>query len=553
MTTSLLRSENGQLFLVTYNLANKIVSKHQINLQLNADEDFSELKTSSVVESPTVMNKQAPVMNNIENPYQPAATVNIQKDQAQTAQSGDALQLAMQEIGGADDYLEPVSHELKLAALNAMIASGGTAVGQTYDCAICSKIFTRKYELKAHLSRHFGLNLFLCPVCGRQFSHSSNLIRHSRIHSGVKPYKCKDCGKRFNQANSLHSHREYLHNINSVRHTCQSCGRMYKTLQLLKRHCKINHQDENVDFNQPTLSSLIAKRRFHCSDCGESFTLKSQLRSHADSEHPPTQEQLEVNGVVPEKDVAVNSELQLNLDEMDSIDSMLREIQDENNKKSPQEHLAVQNPLDTINQTIQYVIDKVNSFICLECDKQFPRYMSYKQHWGVHETSLRKFECEDCGTSFAWKSTYMKHRSQFHSTLPQPVTHRCQELECNKEYKSITQLQEHVKRDHRMIRKFECDECKKQFYKAHDLLVHKRTHSKEKPYICGTCGKAFSHLSHVIRHEKSHNNIRPYTCPICKKSFTQSSVLKAHRNKKCPDPAADGGQQVDTAQILAVQ
>jgi len=83
-TTSLLRSENGRLFLVTYNFANKIVSKHQINLQLNAEEDCSELKTSSVVESPTVMNKQAPVMNNIENPYQPATIVNIQKDKAQS-------------------------------------------------------------------------------------------------------------------------------------------------------------------------------------------------------------------------------------------------------------------------------------------------------------------------------------------------------------------------------------------------------------------------------------------------------------------------------------
>lgn len=86
--------------------------------------------------------------------------------------------------------------------------------------------------------------------------------------------------------------------------------------------------------------------------------------------------------IVTEKDVAVNGELQLNFDEMDSIDSMLREIQDEN-KKSPQEHLDVQNPLDTINQTIQDVIDKVNSFICLECGKQFHRYMSYKQHWGM--------------------------------------------------------------------------------------------------------------------------------------------------------------------------
>lgn len=98
---------------------------------------------------------------------------------------------------------------------------------------------------------------------------------------------------RFNQANSLHSHREYVHKANSVRHTCPSCGRMYKTLQLLKRHCKINHQDENVNFNQP--SSLIAKRRFHCSDCGESFTLKSQLRTHAETEHTPTQEQVVKN------------------------------------------------------------------------------------------------------------------------------------------------------------------------------------------------------------------------------------------------------------------
>lgn len=74
--------------------------------------------------------------------------------------------------------------------------SGETVVGQTYDCAICSQNFTRKYELKSHLSRHFGLNLCLCSICGKQFSHSSNLIRHSRIHSGVKPYRCKDCGKR---------------------------------------------------------------------------------------------------------------------------------------------------------------------------------------------------------------------------------------------------------------------------------------------------------------------------------------------------------------------
>ena len=39
----MLGSENGQLILVTYNSSNKVISKHQINLQLNA-EDFTEFR-----------------------------------------------------------------------------------------------------------------------------------------------------------------------------------------------------------------------------------------------------------------------------------------------------------------------------------------------------------------------------------------------------------------------------------------------------------------------------------------------------------------------------
>lgn len=91
--------------------------------------------------------------------------------------------------------------------------------------------------------------------------------------------------------------------------------------------------------------------------------------------------------MVAGKDVAVNGELQLNFDEMDSIDSMLREIQDEN-KKSPEEPSIMSSPLDTTSQTIEDVIDKVNSFVCLECGKQFPRYISYKQHWGMYNNLL---------------------------------------------------------------------------------------------------------------------------------------------------------------------
>lgn len=58
---------------------------------------------------------------------------------------------------------------------------------------------------------------------------------------------------------------------------------------------------------------------------------------------------------------------------------MLRELEDAapiNGEFPPQ--ITCDNILVTINQ----VIEKVAKNICLECGKQFNRYMSYKQHWG---------------------------------------------------------------------------------------------------------------------------------------------------------------------------
>ena len=88
-------------------------------------------------------------------------------------------------------------------------------------------------------------------------------------------------------------HRAYIHANNNQRHSCPLCGRLYKTLQLLKRHCKINHQDENVDLNVPPSSSM-SKRQFYCTDCGESFLQKSQLTIHKETYHVHVQSE-EVN------------------------------------------------------------------------------------------------------------------------------------------------------------------------------------------------------------------------------------------------------------------
>lgn len=220
-SSSLVRSETGQFYLITYDASDKVLSKHEINIKIST-EDFLGIKYNGTSEPP---NTQSALRNFTESDDFSISTLSaipITQDvsRLQTGEtlyqtltililvnsnisiikpSDDALQLAMQEIeNDPTELFEPVSYEVKLAALNAMIPSGEPVNGQIlYNCAICTKNFDRKYELKSHLSRHFGLNIFLCPVCGRQFTHSSNLSRHLRIHSGLKPYKCKECGKRY--------------------------------------------------------------------------------------------------------------------------------------------------------------------------------------------------------------------------------------------------------------------------------------------------------------------------------------------------------------------
>ncbi|XP_057371420.1 zinc finger protein ZFP2-like [Daphnia carinata] len=517
------KSEYNKLFLVTYDETHTIVSKHRISLEVNLGREHELQPSSSELNDNSVVTNQVTLSDS-----QGVILTPLPNEVGKTSRNGTTCELVMQKTDTG--LLQPIPYEVKLAALNAMIPSGA-CLGQTVlSCSICTKAYNKTSELKAHISRHFGLHSFLCPVCGQQFSHSSNLNRHLRVHSGAKPYKCQDCDKRFSQANSLHAHQAHIHvGDNKNLHRCPLCGRLCKTWQLLKHHCKIYHEAENRDLDTPP--TVVAKRKFYCSDCGESFALKSLLRKHKEIEKGVLSPKEPVEAVIVNENPC--AEIQL-LDAMDSIDSMLREIQHGNNAPISMD-LVLPKVIDTVSQTIEDVISKISKLVCFECGKQFRRYMSYKQHWGVHETSLRKFQCKECGMAFAWKSTYVKHTMQFHSPEPRTIL-SCSEPDCKKEYKSLSQLQEHIKRDHYMIRRFTCEECNKQFYKAHDLLVHKRTHSKDKPYMCGTCGKSFSHISHVIRHEKSHNNIRPHTCPVCRKSFTQATVLRAHRRTKCPDP-----------------
>jgi hypothetical protein len=50
--------------------------------------------------------------------------------------------------------------------------------GHTWQCSLCSKIFTKKYALDSHMARHSTERPFTCTVCPKQFKRSYEMRRH---------------------------------------------------------------------------------------------------------------------------------------------------------------------------------------------------------------------------------------------------------------------------------------------------------------------------------------------------------------------------------------
>uniref|UniRef100_A0A182QDE9 Protein krueppel n=1 Tax=Anopheles farauti TaxID=69004 RepID=A0A182QDE9_9DIPT len=133
-----------------------------------------------------------------------------------------------------------------------------------FACDICSKTFTSKTKLVAHLKSH-GARDHRCDVCGAQFKRKENLTRHKHLRHGQATIPCEVCGKKFKTVATLNIHA--AGHTGEKRFVCrfEGCEKRYITVADRRRHEMSVHTKE---------------RPHECAYCKAAFVRKRQLTIH---------------------------------------------------------------------------------------------------------------------------------------------------------------------------------------------------------------------------------------------------------------------------------
>ncbi|XP_066443871.1 zinc finger protein 665-like isoform X2 [Eleutherodactylus coqui] len=159
-------------------------------------------------------------------------------------------------------------------------------------------------------------------------------------------------------------------------------------------------------------------------------------------------------------------------------------------------------------------------YSCSECEESFAKKYMFVNHQRIH-TGEKTYFCLGCVKCFSKKTLLVDHQK----THIGERTYSC--LKCGKSFTKRSGLEKHNS-IHTGERPFLCLECGKCFAKKSVLTVHQRIHTGERPYPCLECGKRFTKKSGLDKHHRTHTGERPFLCSECGKSFFQKSGLIKH-------------------------
>lgn len=378
---------------------------------------------------------------------------------------------------------------------------------------------------------------FKCDLCpNATFCYSSGLAKHKMLHH-LDQANCgctiKGCGKRFFAASRIFDHFTREHKGHKPAVLCLICHKEFSKLK--KGYC------EHID-NKPSEYSCehdgckktfptIKKRNRHMnthtdvreykcthSGCSASFKVPSALIAHGNTHKADKPWACSEEGC----EASFKSKGELS-------DHSKRHIKkfacDESgcNERFTNKRLLQGHKIDS-----HTAIETIHR--CPYCNHKATSAGSLNSHKMKEHQDQAEFKCsvESCPNKYFDQSGLTRH---MHSKHPDLDPRKCND--CNKNFKTVTECENHKKRIHGTSKDYICDEgeCHKSFSCEQDLRSHKLIAHTIDPQICDECGKELQNKYKLTDHKKKCHSEEIFVCgvPECNSEpFQTQSNLKRH-------------------------
>ena len=213
---------------------------------------------------------------------------------------------------------------------------------------MCDFATNKRYFLTQHLAVHGIGARFKCDQCDKDLSTKGHLQTHRRTHNS-SPQKCNQCGKMYKTMESLKKHIANTHSEKRLK--CDECEKMFSTTSSLNVHKKAVH----------------ALKSFKCDQCNFRTKLNWLLKRHLNKVH---------NG---ERDILYKCDL-----------------------------CDFQGRSSDLKIHIESVHENKKNWFCKACPYSTYRKGDFLKHMRIH-TGEKPYQCKTCGKYFSWLSTAKKH------------------------------------------------------------------------------------------------------------------------------------------------
>lgn len=357
----------------------------------------------------------------------------------------------------------------------------------TYECDNCSRLFSGKFAILAHLSQAHKNN-FECDICGSAFMKKVDIIEHIlRVHSpncfeenDKGTFTCLRCSNEFIDVNLYRKHMQQ--GSCAYKFKCPTCGNRYPSSKALERH------------------GLHHLKRFSCAHCGRTYHNKNSLKVHMQrGEHRTTFVCTFCHKVFLNKGSRNTHSWYHCPKNAGTFECDICKTKCSKKVDIIQHMLVMHSPKI-------FQANDNGTFNCGRCKGEFVGRDFFLNHVQLRNCA-KKIQCEKCKKIFTY-SRFEGHECAQRKNELRPF--KC-EL-CDSSFKTNYTLLMHMRRgEHRTS--FECDFCHKIFQSKGSYMSHYKNFCKKnkKPerrpelptnFECKSCDRTFDNLGSYLTHCK---------------------------------------------------